>query len=143
METCNASTVKVIDEVPIHHTQMNRMPASQAPNNQMRSYPAQPSYFRGGQQGGNGRGRPIRKGVGAMYVARDWRDARGGNFGRGPSAGIESTTALAIMQTIGVTQTMVATMIGLRIGTRMSCILFTMSSIPGPYLMQVVGHVAM
>ena len=48
--TCNASTVKVLDdEMPIHHTQMNRMPTRQAPNNQMWPYQAQPLYFRGGQ----------------------------------------------------------------------------------------------
>ena len=32
VETCNASGVKVIDEVPIHHMQMNRMPVNQTPN---------------------------------------------------------------------------------------------------------------
>ena len=58
-------------------------------------------------------------------------------------ARIESTTTLAIMQTINMTQTMVATMIGLHIGTQMGCILFTMSGNPGPDLMQVVGHAAM
>ena len=54
--TCNASTVKAVDEMSVHRAQLNRMPAARQPINQTWSYQAQPSYLRGGQQGNNDRG---------------------------------------------------------------------------------------
>ena len=59
VETTNTNGVKVGDKVPTHRMQINQLSTGRAPNNQRGPCLPQPSHFQGGQQGGDGRGRPF------------------------------------------------------------------------------------
>ena len=150
VETCNATTVKAVDETSVHRAQLNRMAANQAPINQTWSYQAQPSYLRGGQQGNNGRGQSYQEGrrcyvCGRLrHLARDCRDARGGTSVEVWHAETRGTITIEIIIVVTIeTMVIIVQNIGLHIDIQMVCVPYMTTNMPRPTRLHVVGHVGM